>query len=100
MNISFNSVAGAFLPQLTVLWFFISGAITVVVHVCFALAILADSQGLVNRLRRPTFLVGGSIWALATLLGGVFVAAIYWLIHHSNLRPQLLPAAPSQTTPL
>lgn len=62
--------------------------VTAIVHIAFALAVLADSHLLWKHLRRKTFLVGGGMWALATLLGGVFVAAIYWLIHHSTLRPQ------------
>ncbi len=60
---------------------------TAIVHVGFACAVFTDSGLMWRRLRRNTFLVGGGIWALATLLGGVFVAAVYWLIHHSTLRP-------------
>jgi phosphate/sulfate permease len=67
--------------------------VTAIVHIAFAFAVLADSHLLWRHLRRKTFLVGGGMWALATLLGGVFTAAIYWLIHHSTLRPQQPPVA-------
>ncbi|HEX8297292.1 MAG TPA: hypothetical protein VF593_13395 [Chthoniobacteraceae bacterium] len=63
-------------------------ALTVVVHIAFALGVWEDTRLLSLHLRRKTFLVGGGMWALATLLGGVLVAAIYWAVHHSSLRPQ------------
>jgi len=69
-------------PDLTILAgvFWIPAAI---INIVFALAVWADS----SRLKRGTFLVWGGIWALATLAGGILTVAVYWLIHHSTLRP-------------
>jgi hypothetical protein len=64
--------------------------VTVVVHVCFAFAVWVDGGLMEQHQRRSTFLVGAGLWALATLLGGVFVAGVYWAVHHSTLRPQSL----------
>lgn len=58
--------------------------INVVVHVFFAGAVARDA-GQIQKLGRDTALVTGYLWAFATLIGGVFVAMGYWLIHHSNL---------------
>lgn len=55
------------------------------VHLVFAGAVARDSGQLLKR-GIPTQLVSGIIWAFATLIGGVFVAAIYWLLHHLNFR--------------
>ena len=52
-----------------------------VVHVSFAVAVFLDAR----RLPRKPILVLPILWALATLLGGLFVAAVYWIIHHSRL---------------
>ncbi len=52
-----------------------------VVHVSFAVAVFLDAR----RLPRKPILVLPVVWALATLLGGLFVAAVYWVIHHSGL---------------
>lgn len=77
------------------IWVALGGLLTLIVHVGFACAVYADSGTMWRLLRRNTFLVSGVLWALATLLGGVFVAAIYWVIHHSTLRP----AQPTDISP-
>lgn len=58
--------------------------IKAVLHVMFAGAVARDTGNLYKLGQRPA-LVSGPTWAFATLLGGVFTAAIYWFIHHSNL---------------
>jgi hypothetical protein len=58
--------------------------ITVIIHILFASAVATDA-GKLNKQSLQPLLVSGITWAFATLLGGVFVAAIYWLMHHSTL---------------
>ena len=57
--------------------------VRIVVHICFALAVLTDSGRLPGG--REPILVGPAIWFLATLFGGVITAIIYWGMHHSRL---------------
>ena len=61
--------------------------LTFVVHLCFATAVVQDIRRGRQEGRNP-WLVGTEVWALATLMGGVFVAAAYWLMHHSSLNTQ------------
>lgn len=58
--------------------------ITALIHIVFAGAVARDSGELVKAGERP-LLVSGIFWAFATLTGGVFVAAVYWILHHSKL---------------
>ena len=55
--------------------------LTAIVHWCFCVAVYIDAK----RLPRKPILVAPVVWSLATLLGGLFVAAVYWVIHHSRL---------------
>jgi len=77
MNLNFP---GSVLPGgpmgLIILAFFVAKA---VVHIIFALGVSNDARNVETRF------ASGNIWAIATLLGGVFVAAAYWFIHHSSL---------------
>jgi hypothetical protein len=56
----------------------------VIVHVGFAAAVAADS-GRLSRERTGPLIAGPLLWTLATLVGGVYVAAVYWFINHSTL---------------
>lgn len=58
---------------------------SVIVHIALANAVWADGARL-DREGRPTFFVGPMLWAFMTLMGGLFVVTVYWLMHHSTLR--------------
>ncbi len=70
-------------------WIVFYWAAILLVHAFFAIGVLGDADR--QRQQRRLFLVSTWTWALATLLGGVTVAGIYWLIHHSTLRPAEAP---------
>ncbi len=74
---SVGALPASVLPWLVLL-------VPVVVNVCFTVGVVVAIRRRKEEGRPPWF-VSTEIWALATLVGGVFVAAIYWLIHHSTL---------------
>lgn len=57
--------------------------INAIIHLIFAGAVAKDAGHLTKR-GIHTHLVSPMTWAFATLVGGVWVAAIYWFIHHVN----------------
>ncbi len=74
----------SFAAAIPVVYLVIFG-LAAIVHIAFAAGVGADA----NRFRAKqlsTFLVGPGMWAFATLIGGVWIALAYWIIHHSNLR--------------
>ena len=75
---------GQFL-SLPILFFVASWLATIAVHVVFAIGVMGDATDLQKK-GGSTSLVSPAWWTLATLFGGVFVAALYWIIHRSALR--------------
>ena len=57
---------------------------TIIVHLAFSAAVFNDAWLLKDE-RGCTVFVGPFVWSLSVLVGGVFVALAYWLIHHSAM---------------
>ena len=83
MNVN---LIGGLPPEITVIGMLLFWLLAAIVHIAFAFAVWSDSGQMTYRQNRSPFLVGGGLWALATLLGGIIVVAVYWLVHHSTLR--------------
>ncbi len=65
----------------------------IMLHVIFAIAVWCSALGVARRGNGESLTFFNSFfWALATLVGGVLVAALYWLIHLSTLRRTLAPS--------
>jgi len=67
-----------FVPQL-VFW-----GLTILIHVLFASGVARDAGALKDNGQR-IILVGPMTWVFATLVGGVFVAVAFWLMHHTEI---------------
>ncbi len=65
-------------------FFYLMMLINGILHLIFAGAVARDA-GAMSRTGQKTVMVSASTWAFATLIGGVFTATIYWLLHHSTL---------------
>lgn len=73
-------------------FFYLIMLINGILHLVFAGAVARDG-GSMNRMGQKTVLVSASTWAFATLIGGVFTATIYWLLHHSTLTRPIIREA-------
>lgn len=82
MNLDFSGLEIPGLFGISFFWIVAFWVLTIIIHITFAVAVYRDAK----RLETPIFVESG-IWLIATLVGGVFVAAIYWALHHSRLNP-------------
>ena len=81
--------ASSWATGIPILYLVIAG-LAAIVHIAFATGVGNDAKRFYAK-GVSTFLVGPGMWAFATLVGGVWVAVAYWLIHHSNLRAVVPP---------
>jgi hypothetical protein len=83
-----SELAKQFGPQIET-FFYLIMFINGVLHFIFAGAVARDA-GAFARSGQKTLLVSAATWAFATLIGGVFTAVVYWILHHSTLtRPTM-----------
>jgi len=73
--------------------FLLYGIAQFAIHSAFAFAVDRDA-GKLKRSGGQTVFVNGSLWAVATLIGGPMVAAAYWVINRSMLNERR-PAEPA-----
>ncbi len=60
--------------------------LTCLLHVIIAIAVFRDARDLRYSQKGP-FLLPPIAWSLISLLTGILGLALYWVIHHSTLRP-------------
>ena len=58
--------------------------VNALIHIIFAGAVAKDA-GILHKRGCQTIMVSGVTWSFSTLVGGVFVATIYWFLLHSKL---------------
>lgn len=79
-----NSFLSSFAKEWQSIWTLIM-LISALVHILFAGAVARDGGRLLKK-GGTTQLVTPMVWAFATLIGGVPIAAIYWAIHHIQFK--------------
>lgn len=78
-----NELAQQFGSQIET-FFYLIMVINGILHLVFASAVARDAGHLARTGQKPV-LVSATAWAFATLVSGVFVAALYWILHYSTL---------------
>lgn len=66
-------------------WSYLYFLVTILIHIAFSAATFNDARQLRNK-GEQLALVGPVLWSVAVLVGGVFVALAYWVMHHSTLK--------------
>lgn len=64
------------------------GTIWLILHVLFAIGVNRDARSIEAR-GQYTLFVSPGWWTVVVLLGGPFLAGLYWVMHRSTLAAQL-----------
>jgi hypothetical protein len=84
MDFHFNSFNSDQVMAFGLMWKVLPIIGAILVHLAFSAAVFNDA----NRLQREQgslVFVNSWLWSLAVLVGGVFVALAYWVMHHSTI---------------
>lgn len=77
-----DTLVETYSAQLTSIYYLML-LVNAVLHIIFAGAVAKDGGNL-QKIGQKTLLVSPYIWAFSVLVGGVFVAVVYWFMHHST----------------
>ena len=77
-----------FNAQTIMYWSVIVATVTAFIHIAFGVAVLNDASNLKSSNSKTLQFVSPFFWMLAVLFGGVLIAGLYWLIHHSTLNKE------------
>ena len=84
MNYTIQNAGGIF-GQVLITFGIVSAVLALIVNLFFAIAVYSDARKIVDSDEELLFVTPG-LWCLATLFGSVFVAGMFWVMHHSTLR--------------
>ncbi len=81
---SYYNLTSEHIMMFGVLWNVLPIIGGLLVHLAFSAAVFNDANRLQKEHDSLAF-VNSWLWSLAVLVGGVFVALAYWIIHHSKI---------------
>ncbi|MCC5453099.1 hypothetical protein LMJ53_15355 [Rheinheimera sp. UJ51] len=84
MDFHSSNIGSEHLMTFSLTWSLLPIIATILVHIAFSAAVFNDAKRLQSKHDSLAF-VNSWIWSLAVLVGGVFVALAYWVIHHSTI---------------
>jgi len=75
-------------PQFIIYWSIIVSTVTALIHIAFSIAVFEDAKKQTGYEPTGSVFVGPFFWSMSVLIGGVLVAGLYWVLHHSSLKQQ------------
>lgn len=84
MDFYFNNLNSDQVMAFGLMWNILPIIGAILVHLAFSAAVFNDANKL-QRERGSLAFVNSWLWSLAVLVGGVFVALAYWVMHHSTI---------------
>lgn len=74
--------------------------VVAIVHVASAIAVRNSADAYRSKVADRTLMLPTWLWILAALMGGAFIAGLFWIMHFSMLNPLTTrPAEPQAVQP-